>query len=62
MATPEEEGQEDHEKCVRAEVGGKRKVGVQRWRPNFLLHPSKVWCLESDQREELLSKPVTPEG
>lgn len=62
MTTPEQEGQEDHEKGVRAKVSRKGKVRVQRRSADFLLDPGKVWRFISDQREEFLSRPVAPEG
>lgn len=62
MAAPEEEGQKDHEKGVSAEVGRERKVRIQCWRADFLLHPGKIWRFISDQGKDLLPRPVAPEG
>lgn len=62
MAAPEEEGQEDHEKGMSAEVRRERKVRIQRRRANFFLHPGKIGRFISDQRKDLLPRPVAPEG
>lgn len=62
MTAPEEEGQEDHEERVGAEVGRKGKVRIHRRSPDFFLHPGKVWRFISDQRKEFLSRPVAPGG
>lgn len=61
MAAPKEEGQEDHEKRVCAEVRRERKIRVQRRSADFLLQPGKKWRLISDQRDQFLSWPVAPE-
>lgn len=60
--TPEEEGQKDHEEGMGAEVGRECEIRVEGWRADFLLHPSQIWRLISDQWDELLSRPVPPEG
>lgn len=60
QASPKKDWQEDHEKCMCPEVGSKREVGIQRWRPNSLLKPSQIGRLIANEREEFLSRPVTP--
>lgn len=59
---PEQERQEDHEKGVGAEIGREGKVGIERRGAHFLLHPSQVRSLISDQWDELLARPIPPEG
>jgi hypothetical protein len=59
---PEQEGQEDHEERVGTEVRREREVGIERRGADFLLHPGKVWSLISNQWDELLSRPIPPEG
>ena len=60
QASPKKDWQEDHEKCMCPEVGSKREVGIQRGRPNSLLKPSQIGRLVANEREEFLSRPVTP--
>lgn len=62
MAAPEEEGQKDHKKGVGAEVGRERKVRIQRRRADFLLNPGEIGRFITDQGEDLLPRPVAPEG
>ena len=61
-AAPEQEGQEDHEKGVGAEVGREREVGIESRRADFLLHPGEIGRFISNQWDEVLSRPVAPQG
>lgn len=60
--TPEEEGQEDHEEGMCTKIGCECEIRVESRRAHFLLHPGQIWRLISDQWDELLSRPIPPEG
>lgn len=45
-----------------AEVGRECEIRVESGRADFLLYPSQIWRLIPDQWDELLSRPIPPEG
>jgi hypothetical protein len=47
---------------VGTEVRREREVRIERRGADFLLHPGKVRSLISNQWDELLSRPIPPEG
>lgn len=60
ISGPEQNGQEDGEKSMGAEVGGESEIRVQRRRAHLLLQPGQVRGFISYKGEDLLSRPVTP--
>lgn len=43
-----------------SKVGRNGKIRIKGWRPHLLLHPCKVGCFPSYQRNEHLSRIVAP--
>lgn len=45
---------------MRSQVGGECEIGIEGRSTNLLLKPSQVGCLISHQRQEFLSRYITP--
>lgn len=62
VATPELDGQEDHEEGVGAEVGGVGKVRVEGWRAQAVLQQREPRRLPAHNGDEAVAQRIAPGG
>jgi hypothetical protein len=62
VPTPELNRQEDHEEGMGAQIGRVRKVGVERWRPDLLLHQREPWCFPAHDGYQAIAQTIPPFG
>lgn len=62
VATPEEDGEHDHEEGVGPQVSRKGKVGVQGGRAQGILHVGQIGRLPAHDRNQRAAQAVAPRG